>query len=491
MKIMKRILSIFALATLLVLPEACQKYYPMVPPPIKEVEDDLDEEIGGSLPFFATVHGAGSMDGSSWDNAMDLTGLADILTNYQNLSRQPIYVAEGKYVFGSESGAVLTITKDLYNIKGGFSASSTGYDTTDWNPEKYPTIFSGDINGNDRPDAGDCSIFKVTSGHVKFESINFRHGYLAQETSALLAGQIGACIYINGPALSTSVTTENCEFRDNRTEAANNVSASVAGGPCVLVQTGLYKARDTKFLNNGEYKGGRGGAVRFNSDEACGFFDRCLFKGNTLVDKFGSAIQLSGGHLCVNNSTFVDNVGDCGVVNGGGAFLIVNSTIVLDASDKGDYAFRCESKSGKCSRLANNVIMTEKSGGYGINVNADAPDLTSFGGNIYQGIKYGDNNNKSNTIYTPAATDVQRTLTGSLQGESWVYDPSGVVTTHLTLDTVLEAVKGFKPTMTNSFANLGQTFFEWVTEAGFKVDYRGNERNVNKLQPGSYDSNLN
>lgn len=156
---MKNIIKIFALTMLLILPEACQKYYPMVAPPIKEVEDDLDEEIGGSMPFYVTVHGAGTMDGTSWDNAMDATGLFDLLTNYQNLSRQPIYVAEGKYVVSNKAGEGLTITKDIYNVKGGFSASSSGNSTTDWDPAKYVTIISGDVNGNNRADDGDCGIF--------------------------------------------------------------------------------------------------------------------------------------------------------------------------------------------------------------------------------------------------------------------------------------------------------------------------------------------
>lgn len=488
---MKNIIKIFALAMLLILPEACQKYYPMVAPPIKEVEDDLDEEIGGSMPYYVTVHGSGTMDGTSWDNSMDATGLFDLLTNYQNLSRQPIYVAEGKYVVSNKAGEGLTLTKDIYNVKGGFSASSTGNSTTDWDPAKYVTIFSGDVNGNNRADEGDCGIFKVTSGHIKFEAVSFRHGYLNQETSALLAGQIGAGIYINGLPLSTSVTTINCEFRDNITEADNNVSSSVAGGPAVLVHSGYFKAKTTKFINNSETKGGRGGAVRFNSDEACGFFDRCLFTGNKLAGKFGSAIQLSGGHLCVNNSTFVDNVGDCGVVNGGGAFFISNSTIVLDSNDKSDYTVRVESKSGKCTRFVNNVFTTEKSTGYGLNVNVDTPDVTSFGGNIYQGIKYGDNNNKSTSIYTPAAKDVVANVSGSLSGEYWIYNPSGIMTNYATLSDVLNAVKGFNPTMSQNYTSLGIKFYEWVTEAGFKVDYRGQARNLEKLQPGSYDSNLN
>ena len=488
---MKRIISIFALAALLILPEACQKYYPMVPPPIKDVEDDLDEEIGGSMPFFVTVYGSGSMDGSSWDNAMDASGLLDLLTNYQNLSRQPIYVAEGKYVLSNEAGQGVTLTKDIYNIKGGFSASSSSYSTEDWDPVKYPTIFSGDVNGNNRADEGDCGLFKVTSGHVKFEGIHFRHGYLSQTHAAEFAGQIGAGIYVNGSALSTSVTLIGCEFRDNITAAANNVSSSVAGGPCILVHSGMVKARNTKFIGNAEMKGGRGGALRLNNNEACCFLDKCYFSGNRLTDKFGTAIQVSAGHLCINNSTFVDNVGDAGVINGGGAFLIVNTTVVLDASDKANYAFRCESNNGKGSRLINNVFMTEKPSGAGMNVNHNSPDLTSFGGNIFQSIQYGDNSDKNASIFTPAATDVLKSVSGTLTDECWVYSPSGVMSNYVTYNNLADAVKGFNPTISASYSGLGNTFFEWVTEQGFKVDYRGNARNVNKLQPGSYDSNLN
>ncbi len=477
---------------LLVLPEACQKYYPMVPPPIKEVEDDLDEEIGGSMPFFVTELGSGTMDGSSWDNAMDASGLYDLLTNYQNLSRQPIYVAEGKYVVSNVAGEGLTITKDIYNVKGGFSKSSTWTSTTDWDPEKYPTIFSGDVNGNNRPDDGDCALFKVTGGHIKFEGVRFSHGYIDQNISSTLKGQIGAGIYINGVPASTSVTVENCEFKDNLTMADNNSNGSVTGGPCVLVHSGVFKARDSRFVNNNGSSGGRGGAARFNSDAACGFFDRCLFSGNNIPGKFGSAIQLSAGHLCINNSTFVDNVGECGVINGGGAFFIANTTVIGDSADKSDYIFRCESNQGKGSKLINNVFMTEKSTSAAINVNHKSLDLTSMGGNIYQGIKYGDNGDMSTSIFTPAATDVMRTLTGSLNGGCWIYDVAAAgMSNYVTAANVIDAVKAFAPTVSSSFANLGMTFLDWVGEDGFKVDYRKQARNPEKFQPGSYDSNLN
>ena len=489
---MKKIITIFALTTLLVLPEACQKYYPMVAPPVKEVEDDLDEEIGGSMPFFVTELGAGKMDGSSWDNAMDASGLYDLLTNYQNLSRQPVYVAEGKYVLSNTAGEGLTITKDLYNVKGGFSKTSTWTSIADWDPEKYPTIFSGDVNGNDRADEGDCALIKVTGGHVNFEGISFRHGYLDQALSETLKGQIGAGIYVNGVPASTSVTVVGCEFKDNLTLADNNKNGSVCGGPGVLVQSGLFKARDSRFINNTGSSGGRGGAVRFNSDEACGFFDRCLFSGNILPGKFGSAIQLSSGHLCLNNTTFVDNVGECGVVNGGGAFLVVNTTILGDSDDRSDYVFRCESNTGKSTRFINNVFMSEKSSSYGLNVNQNTPDITSMGGNIYQGVKYGDNGDRSATIFTPATTDVVRTVIGTIEGGCWLYDASAAgMSNYVTAANVIDTVKSFAPTMSASFANLGLTFLEWVGEEGFKVDYRGQARNPEKFQPGSYDANLN
>lgn len=489
------IIKVCVLLLVLALSDACQKYYPMVPPPVKDQYDDLDEELGASMPIFVTQHGAGSMSGNSWENAMDLDGLRDLLTNHVNISRRTICVAEGNYLVSQSAGEGISISKDIYCVKGGFPSNSTGTDVSKCDPDKYATIFSGDVNGNSIADSGDCTLFKLTSGHVTFEGCRFCFGYLDASLSQTLKGQIGAGIYINGVPTATSFTAIDCEFKGNKTVAVGS-GGGVAGGPCALLQSGYFKARDCRFVNNQSGNDGRGGALRVNNDAGCIFLDRCLLSGNTFTGKFGMAIQMSAGYICMNNTTIVDNPGNCGPLNGGAAFFISNSTIVGDSNDESDYAFRCESNNGSDSKWINSVFANEKSNGFGININHNSPDIASMGWNVYQGIKYGDNDNRNPTIFTPASSDVLYTggaLAGSLSGDAWVYDVDVLnMSVYANVRNIIDAAMAFKPNKSGyAMPNLGEEFIDWIGEGGFAVDCRGESRNPDKLQPGSYDAKLN
>ena len=183
------------------------------------------------------------------------------------------------------------------------------------------------------------------------------------------------------------------------------------------------------------------------------------------------------------------------MINGGGAFFICNTTVVGDTDDTTDYAFRCESGSGnKNTKLINNVFASEKSAGFGININNNTPDITSMGGNIYQRIKYGDNNDKSATIFSPFGSDVilESPLSGTVTDDMWVYTLPASKIQFTTAQEVIDAAKSFKPSIgrETAFAELGMQFYNWVGDAGFKVDYSGNARNEEKFMPGSYDSKL-
>ena len=120
--------------------------------------------------------------------------------------------------------------------------------------------------------------------------------------------------------------------------------------------------------------------------------------------------------------------------------------------------------------------------------------MTTIGGKIYQRIKYGDNNDKSATIFPLYGSDiiVESPLAGALNGDLWVYTLPAAKTQFVTAQDVIDAVKSFKPTMgkETAFGELGVQFYNWVGEAGFKVDYSGNARNEDKFMPGSYDSKL-
>ena len=64
------------LAFTILVSQACQEDYEMVDPPmITDYDDDLDEEVvlqKGLESYFVTQFGEGDMDGTSWDQAMDV-----------------------------------------------------------------------------------------------------------------------------------------------------------------------------------------------------------------------------------------------------------------------------------------------------------------------------------------------------------------------------------------------------------------------------------
>ena len=66
------------LAFTILVSQACQEDYEMVDPPmITDYDDDLDEEVvlqKGLESYFVTQFGEGDMDGTSWDQAMDVAG---------------------------------------------------------------------------------------------------------------------------------------------------------------------------------------------------------------------------------------------------------------------------------------------------------------------------------------------------------------------------------------------------------------------------------
>lgn len=481
----------------------CQKYYLMIPPPTY-TDDELDDEDTGTSSrvenIFVSVYGDGDMNGSSWDHAYDVAGLRTILTDKSDLSNTVIYLAEGKYIVGKGEGNGLELKKDIKQIKGGYSSANTGSDLSKRDPEKYETILSGDVNLNGKADAGDCAMFMVTDGKTVFDGIVFEGGYIDTVVSAVnsVEGSNGkssgaASVFgIFGAPSSTVVETVNCVFRGNVSVSAHNGSAegktSISGGPCALVTSGFFMADGCTFSNNAAIN--RGGAIRLMGAEAACFLNKCFFTGNKLTgsDGWGSSIQVSYGHLCINNSTFIDNQGKGGEINGGGSFFMCNSTFFQTDTDSYG-AFRCESIAGADSRIINNVFSSRRDDGTGFNYSGDDRDITSAGFNLFQRVK-GKDIRRSDDVLWPAV------LVGTLSSGCWQWDDSQVGgnadEVYATLTDVLVAVKAFSPTISSdpALVNLGYSFYSWVGENGFSEDQRGRPRNPLKMQKGSYDEYL-
>ena len=99
----------------MLLAAACQPQWDMVPPPGSGSADELGPEAWEHSDeiYFVSLYGDGDMDGSTWENALDLGAFRDLMNDNTDLSRVTFYVAEGKYLMGDAPGYGLAIAKSV------------------------------------------------------------------------------------------------------------------------------------------------------------------------------------------------------------------------------------------------------------------------------------------------------------------------------------------------------------------------------------------
>lgn len=471
------------LAFTILMSQACQEDYEMVDPPmVTDYDDDLDEEVilqKGLESYFVTQFGEGDMDGSSWDQAMDVTGFRKLLSGSVDLSKSTIYMSQGKYVMSETSGLGVIIRKDIKAIKGGYSLLSEGTDLTNRRIDIYRTVISGDVNGNNQADSGDCGLLLVKGGIIAIEGVTFQYGYLSNNDAK--SGEGGSGIYINGNVSSTSVELTDCIVRDCKTEAVNG-AGGIAGGTAMLIVSGCSKLNNVKLLDNAADS--RGGAIRCSSDKAVVFMNNCFLTGNSVRELWGISIQISSGHICMNNTTIIGNPGKGAALNGGGSFMLANSTIVGNTVDQEYGAFRCETSINGDTKFINSVLISENPTAPGFILNGGDKEAYSMGYNLYQRVN-GFTMNMLDTNYT-------NLVNGNLTEDGvyeWNINQIGQVAGYATRQAVVDAVKSFNPAA-SPIANLGEVYVEWIGENAFGLDQRGMTRNPDKMQMGAYDAVL-
>lgn len=472
------------LAVMLVAGQSCKEDYEMVDPPIvTDYTDDLDEEqlLGeGKEVYFVSPFGEG--DGSSWDQSLDVAGLRDLLSDATDLSNSVIYLKSGIYPMGEVAGIGVTVRKDVKAIRGGYSEMSDG---TDISLKSGVTVLSGDVNGNKRADEGDCNILNVMGGHISIEGCTFQYGYIT-EASASAKLFNGACIYVNGvnPA-NTSIELKDCVIRDCVSGVTNSGNA---GGAAVNIVSGFAKLDGVTLLNN--RSDSRGGAIRCCTYSAVCFLNNCFFSDN-YSGTWGTAVQVSQGSLCMNNTSFVRNTGSGATVNGGGNFLLANSTIIGEPLDIHG-TFRSETGEAGACVFINNIFQIFQN--YDSRPTLACPQWsvsdyqTSKGYNIYDVLYQQDGEYKGmvNTDTRFPWADFK----GEWNGNVFEWDASSL-NQYAKLAEVLTVVEAFNPSANRSpIANLGIAFKEWCGEQAFAEDYCGNSRNQEKMQPGAYDAGL-
>ncbi len=475
---MKRI-SLYLFVGLMVA-AACQPQFEMVPPGSGNHASEFSEN------WYVTRNGAGLKSGADWTNAISFATFLKMITDPSYaLSSAAFHIQEGTYQVTRKDG-YNALSSDVLCIRGGYSAALEYADLSLCNPDLYPTVFTGDADGNGTVGEGDGAFAYVSSGNIRFDNITFKDFYLSKSGANALGGKGSAVFGINGPYLSTSVECRNCIFEGNVN--AVNDNAGREGGPCAFVSQGYFKAYNCVFRNNSANS--RGGAVRTNERLGVLFLDRCLFTGNTLTGgSFGSAIQCSAGEVCMNNCTLVGNSGTGSTLNGGGAFLVVNSTIIDDAEPtEYNAAFRCESSADAGSIVINSVFSSSKAGGTGLILNNGV--LRSGGFNLFKNVVL------SGTGTDPLTSDdtvKDAVLAGTLESRWWKWDVAQVLSdirSFAIVDDIYDTAVSFNPVAYCNISVLGRAYANWVTPYAFAKDARGEVRGDDRYQPGSYDPNI-
>ena len=224
--------------------------------------------------------------------------------------------------------------------------------------------------------------------------------------------------------------------------------------------------------------------VRCNSDKAVVFMNNCLITGNSVsvLKRFVGVILT--GHICMNNTTIVGNPGKGAALNGGGSFMLANSTIVGHDIDQEYGAFRCETSIDGDTKFINNLLISENSTAPSFILNGANKEAYSMGYNLYQRV--------NNFTMDVSDTAYPTLVNGNLTEEGvykWNIDQIGQVGGYATKQAVINAVKSFNPAA-SPMVNLGEVFVEWMGEDAFGLDQRGVTRNPDKMQMGAYDAVL-
>lgn len=305
-----------------------------------------------SMPAFAATYyvtpdGAGTKDGSSWENAF---GVAEFRTKASTNVNGDVYYFEGGLYNLSESTVIFNV---------GTGATLIG------NADGERTIFSGDKDGNNNPDSTDAGRL------IRFQA-NTVHG---NSTNKIIIDNIDfTCVYTwedddhgNMTALmidnSGDVVIKNCHFY-------NNWAQGQYGGAAAFLYRSSVRLENCIFYNNSANY--RGGALRICSnhvDKGIITIDNCVFKNNRNYHTFGGAIFMGHGNsINIINSTIANNqaASDGGAIYFNGyndsfhcELRIVNSTIAGNTTDADNDA-QIVSTQGAHINIANSIIPNDE-----------------------------------------------------------------------------------------------------------------------------------
>ena len=452
---------------------------------IRKIKLELDESVRN---IFVKADAAGGKDGSSWENAFNITEFLDYIKQNENDSNNNAIKLEGRNFYFAGGNYAVTERKIEFsgypsrvefNVYGGYDPASTGTDVSKRDVSLYETVFDG--KGTNR-------LFTLgNQTEPTFDGITFANlksdkgGYESSEGCIRLAA---------GGSGDARANFTNCTFRKCTSSGGQN--------PILLVRKGLAKLNNVTF-DGCRAEGGVRALIRLAQKESRAYLNACSFINNTFGGGgYGLLVHLNefGGNVCLHNVTFAGNDNGCGatgVVNGTGGMLIASSTIVASNYNP---AIRCESDPNSGSRLVNSLIIQERDQ-TAIDMSASGRKLKSLGGNVIVG------SINVNEQYEASSNDdaFANRAAASALSLSWNYDSrrylwNGTTTfTKFTLEQLRSEIKSYSNANTGKLyagstevydgSKAGEDFLSWLDSIN-AFDIYGNSSAV---WPGSYQGN--
>ena len=448
---------------------------------IRKIKLELDESIRN---IFVKENAAGGKDGSSWENAFNITEFLDYIKQNENDSNNNAIKLEGRNFYFAGGNYAVTERKIefsgyprrvKFNVFGGYDPASTGTDISKRDVANNETVFNG--NGTNR--------FLTLGNQTEptFDGITFANLKSSGEGCIMLAA--------GGSGDARGYFT-NCKFKSCVSDAVGQI-------PVLLVYKGLLRLNNVLFDGCRAGKDARG-LIRSANNMSRVYMNACRFVNNTFSGGFGQLVHVNDGMACLYNVTFAHNdvgAGTNGVVNGGGGMLVACST--LSAANWGAVV-RCESDPKYGSMLVNNLLIQEREQ-KAVDMPNSGKALKSLGGNVLIGAVNG------NGQFVPLSNDqtIANVASASELGLSWEdnsvkYLWNGTTSfTKLSDAEVRAAIKSCSNTKCGKvmagdkevydFAKIGEDFLGWLDSINaFDKDGYGNQRGT-AWWPGSYQGN--
>ena len=452
---------------------------------IRKIKLELDESVRN---IFVKADAAGGKDGSSWENAFNITEFLDFIKQNESDSDNNAIKLEGRNFYFAGGNYAVTERKIEFsgyprrvefNVYGGYDPASTGTDVSKRDVANNETVFDGNSTnrfltlGNQTEPTFDG----ITFANLKSD----KGGYESSEGCIRLAA---------GGSGDARANFTNCTFRKCTSSGGQN--------PILLVRKGLAKLNNVTF-DGCRAEGGVRALIRLAQKESRAYLNACSFINNTFGGGgYGLLVHLNefGGNVCLHNVTFAGNDNGCGatgVVNGTGGMLIASSTIVASNYNP---AIRCESDPNSGSRLVNSLIIQERDQ-TAIDMSASGRKLKSLGGNVIVG------SINVNEQYEASSNDdaFANRAAASALSLSWNYDSrrylwNGTTTfTKFTLEQLRSEIKSYSNANTGKLyagstevydgSKAGEDFLSWLDSIN-AFDIYGNSSAV---WPGAYQGN--